>query len=91
MLILQSSSLLKVETETGRIVKIWTRKDSKGESFSCVRKYMILFVDQDNNPLHEIPIQLTAKGCFQFEFDRKLCEFRVVYMALLSRIDLWTL
>ena len=33
---------------------------------------MILFVDQDNNPLHEVPLQLTAKGCFQFEFDQLL-------------------
>jgi hypothetical protein len=35
-----------------------------------------LFADEDNNPLHEAPLQLTAKGCFQFEFDRQLCEFR---------------
>ena len=42
----------------------------------CVRKYLILFVDEDNNPLHKVPLQLTAKGCFQFEFDQQLCEFR---------------
>jgi hypothetical protein len=41
-----------------------------------VRKYLILFVDEDNNPLHEVPLQLTAKGCFQLEFDQQLCEFR---------------
>jgi hypothetical protein len=76
MLILQRSSLLKVETNTGRIVKVWTSKDKKDETFTCVRKYMILFVHQDNNPLHEVPVQLTARGCFQFEFDRQLKEFK---------------
>jgi len=76
MLILQRSSLLKVETNTGRIIKVWTSADKKDETNGCVRKYMILFVDQDNNPLHEVPIQLTARGCFQFEFDRQLYEFR---------------
>jgi hypothetical protein len=61
-----------------RVVNVWTSKDKKDETYSCVRKYMILFVDQDNNPLHEIPVQLTARGCFQLEFDRQLCEFRSV-------------
>jgi len=32
MLILQHSSLLKVETETGRIVKVWSSKDKKDET-----------------------------------------------------------
>ena len=41
-----------------------------------MRKYLILFVDQDDNPLHKIPVQLTTKGRFQLEFDRQLCEFR---------------
>ena len=42
----------------------------------CARNYLILFVDEDNNPLYEVPLQLTAKGCFQLEFDQKFCEFR---------------
>ena len=42
----------------------------------CVRKYMIFFVDEDNNPLHEVPLHLTARGCFQFEFDKQLCDFK---------------
>jgi len=75
MLIFQRS-LLKLETKTGCIVKVWTSKDKKDETYTCVRKYLILFVDQDNNPLHKIPVQLTARGCFQLEFDRQICEFR---------------
>jgi len=78
MLTLQCSSLLKGETKTGCIVKVWTSKEKKDETYTCVRKYFILFVDQDNNPLHKIPLQLTARGCFQLEFDRQLCKFRSV-------------
>ena len=76
MLVLQRSLLLKVETNTGRIVKVWTRNDKKDETYLCVRKYMILFVDEDNKPLHQVPLHLTTKGCFQFEFDQQLCEFK---------------
>jgi hypothetical protein len=39
---------------------------------------MILFVDRDNNPLHEVPLQLTEKGCFRFEFDQQIYEIRSV-------------
>ena len=67
MLIPQRSSPLKIEINTRRIVKVWTSKDRKDETYTCIRKYLILFVDQDNNPLHEIPVQLTVRGCFQFE------------------------
>ena len=35
-----------------------------------------MFVDQDNNPQHEFHLQLRARGCFQFEFYQKFCEFR---------------
>jgi hypothetical protein len=76
MLILQRSLLLKVETNTGRTVKVWSLDDKKDETYTCVRKYLILFVDENNNPLHEVPLQLTAKGCFQFEFDKQLYAFR---------------
>jgi len=33
-------------------------------------------VDQDNHPLHKIPVQITERSCFQLEFDRQICEFR---------------
>jgi hypothetical protein len=70
MLILQRSLLLKVETETGRILRAWIANENKGgDTYACVRKYLNLFVDENNKPLHEAPLQLTAKGCFQFEFD----------------------
>ena len=83
MLILQRSFLLKVETKTDRILRAWIAKESKEKNtYACVRKYMILFVDEDNNPLHEVPVQLTANGCFQFDFDQQLCDFR----ALMTKV-----
>jgi penicillin-binding protein-related factor A (putative recombinase) len=78
MLILQRSLLLKVETKTGRILRARIAKESKKENtYMCVRKYFILFVDEDNKPLHEIPLQLTVKGCLQLEFDQQLCGLEV--------------
>ena len=29
--------------------------------------------------MHEVPLQLTARGCFQYEFDQKLCKFKTAY------------
>jgi hypothetical protein len=81
MLILQRSLLVKVVNKTGRILRAWIANESKeGDVNACVRKYMILFVDQDNNPLHEIPVELTARGCFQFEFDKQFCNFRTTML-----------
>jgi hypothetical protein len=79
MIILQRSLLLKVETRTGRILRTWiTKKQERKHIYVCVRKYLIFIVDEDNNPLHEVPVQLTAKECFQLEFNQQLCEFRSV-------------
>jgi hypothetical protein len=79
MLILQRSLLLKVVGKTGQILRAWIAKESKeGDKYACVKKYMILFVDNNNNPLHEIPLQLTAKGYFQMEFDQQYCDFRKI-------------
>ena len=66
VIILQRSLLLKVETKTGRILRAWVAGESKEENtYTCIRKYMILLLDENNNPLHEVPLQLTATGCFQ--------------------------
>jgi hypothetical protein len=52
---IQCSSLLKVETKTARIPRVWISKESKDDhTYTCVRKYKI-FVDQDKNSLHEVP------------------------------------
>ncbi|CCV02488.1 hypothetical protein IIV31_116R [Armadillidium vulgare iridescent virus] len=77
MIILQRSLLLKIVTKTGKVLRAWKKKESKEKDgvkdyYACVKRYLIIFVDEENNPLHEIPLQLTAKGCFQFEFDQQL-------------------
>ena len=78
MIILQRSVLLKVETKTGLILRAWIAIESKEENtYACVRKYMIMFVDKDNNPLHEAPVQLTAKGCFQLKFDQQIANLEL--------------
>jgi hypothetical protein len=65
--------------KTGQILRAWIAKESKeGDKYVCAKKYMILFVDDNNDPLHEIPLQLTTKGCFQLEFDQQYCDFREV-------------
>ena len=79
MIIHQHSLLLKVETKTGRILSAWVAGESKEENtYTCIRIYMILLLDENNNPLHEVPLQLTARGSFQYEVDQKLCEFESV-------------
>jgi len=87
MLILQRSLLSKVEVKTGRVLRAWLAKEGKDENTcACVRKCMLLFADRDNNPLHEGPLQLTAKGCFQFEFDQQICEIRSVVTKVYNEI-----
>lgn len=44
--------------------------------YTCVRRYLLVFMDENNKPLHTTPIQLTAKGTFQVDFDNSLKEFR---------------
>ena len=78
MLIRQRPLLLKVETKKRRILRAWIARESKEENtYACVRKYVIMFVDKDNNPLHEAPVQLTAKGCFQFKFDQQITNLEL--------------
>ncbi|GHV49503.1 hypothetical protein AGMMS49579_01390 [Spirochaetia bacterium] len=75
MLIIQRSPLLKINKNTNRVEGEW-RKNENRDEFICVRRYLIMFVDENKSFLHEDPIQLTAKGCFQVEFDKKYLEFR---------------
>ena len=71
MLTLQGSLLLNVETKTGLILRASIFKESKEVNththiyiyiYVCVRKYLILFVEGDNNPLHEVPLQRIASN-----------------------------
>lgn len=84
MLIIGRSPLLKINEETGYTVDTWIKGDnqfkrSDGKNlYACVRRYFIIFVDENNVPLHnpDQPIQLTARGYFQMEFDKMYMFFR---------------
>jgi len=49
---------------------------SKDSGCKAARRYMLIFVDGSNIPLHVAPIQLTAWGHFQLNFDKQLLLFR---------------
>ena len=55
-----------------KVTGVWT----KGSGERACRRYMLILLDEKNAPLHIAPIQLTAWGNFQLEFDKKLVEFR---------------
>jgi hypothetical protein len=84
MLIIGRSPLLKINDETGYTVDVWVKGDNQFKKldgknlYACVRRYFIVFVDENNVPLHNPnqPIQLTARGYFQMEFDKMYMLFR---------------
>ena len=49
---------------------------SRDSGCKAARRYMLIFVDATNIPLHVAPIQLTAWGHFQLNFDKQLLLFR---------------
>jgi hypothetical protein len=75
---------LKINEETGFTVDMWVKGDNQHKRadgknmYACVRRYFIIFLDENNAPLHnpEQPIQLTARGYFQMEFDKMYMFFR---------------
>jgi hypothetical protein len=58
-----------------KVQKIWEKGD-KDAGFQSARRYLLIFLDSANQPLHVVPIQLTAWSVFQLEFDRNLMAFR---------------
>lgn len=82
ILVLRRTKLLRISNENKNYEGFWVKgdgeiKDDKGQKkYLCARRYLIIFIDGKNKPLHEYPIQLTAKGIFQVEFDNSLMKFR---------------
>lgn len=82
MCIIRRTKLLKVISETGSFSGLWVKGDGEfkneqgNKKYACVRKYLIMFLDENNYPLHKIPLQFTAKGTFQISFDQALQSFR---------------
>lgn len=84
MCIIRRTELLKLEN--GRFAGSWRVGDKEKKNsnhqplFVCVRRYLIMFVDKNGIPLHEEPIQLTARGTFQYDFDTNYMQFRKSFM-----------
>lgn len=95
IIVLRRTKLLRLTNDKNTYAGYWRKgdgeiKDDKGQKkYSCVRRYLIVFVDENNRPLHEDPIQLTAKGYFQMEFDNALMKFRseitIAYNKVMKR------
>lgn len=80
--VLRRTKLIKITTDKGRVCGYWVEGDGtiKNENgsrkYACARRYLIVFLDEQNKPLHSIPLQFTAKGTFQINFDKELMSFR---------------
>ena len=81
MLILRRTKLIRL-TDKGQFSGFWVKgdgeiKDETGKKkYTCARRYLVFFVDEQNNTLHTDPIQLTAKGTFMVNFDQEYMKFR---------------
>lgn len=79
--VIRRTKLLRLDN-AGKLLGLWMKgdgeyRDEKGiKLYYCVRRYLLIFLDENNEPLHEKPLQLTAKGNFQVDFDRNLIFFR---------------
>lgn len=82
MCIIRRTKLLRLTTDKNVYFGYWIKGDGEiknengSRKFSCARRYLIVFLDENNEPLHDEPIQLTAKGTFQVSFDTNLVNFR---------------
>ena len=77
MLMIKRSLSLKVEAKTGRILITWIAKESKGDTYTCVRKYMILLLDENNNPLQEILYSLLREFLFNTNLIKNFVSLEV--------------
>ena len=77
----------KAVAKTGRIVRVWIAKLIKlRDMYECVKEYIILFVDQDDNPLHDIHLQLAEIGCFQFYFIKKFVNLEHQFFKFILKM-----
>ncbi len=49
--------------------------------YTCKRKYVLVFLDENNQPLHESFVQLSTSGTFMVDFDQKLLNFRKEFLT----------
>ena len=80
LLVIGRSPLLKQSKATSLIVGEWVKGDNR-DLYNCVRRFLIICLDEQHKPLHEVPLQLTGKGYFQMSFDQSLLNFRTLMVA----------
>lgn len=79
--VLRKTKLLRFDN-ANNLCGIWVKgdgdiRDEKGyKKYTCIRRYLLLFLDENNEPLHNQPLQLTARGMFQIDFENTLRLFR---------------
>ncbi|MCC5640983.1 DUF5895 domain-containing protein [Nostoc sp. CHAB 5844] len=60
-----------------KVIGVWRKDDGLDKNnYKFARRYMVIFVDAQNQPLHIAPVQITAWGVFQVSFDQQLLAFR---------------
>jgi hypothetical protein len=53
-----------------------SRKDDKDSPYRQIRRYLLLFLGYDGQPLHAKPVQFTAKGAFGYSFNQEIQSFQ---------------
>lgn len=75
MLVIGRSPLLYAIDK--KVIGVWRKDEGLDKnSYKFGRRYMVIFVDAQNQPLHIAPVQITAWGVFQVSFDQQLVAFR---------------
>lgn len=91
IIVIRRTPLFRLNTSNGRIGGLWVKGDNdivdaQGvKQYTCARRYLIVFVDEDNKPLHDTPIQLTSKGYFMATFDKELMSFRYTFKTVYGK------
>jgi hypothetical protein len=62
------------QTEAGQVYE--THRDDKDSPYRQIRRYLLLFLDKDGNPLHSRPLQLTASGAFGYSLNKEYTSFQ---------------
>ena len=84
LLILRSSPLLCKNLNTGYVDCLWNAPLHKPVAhLKSMRRHLVLFVDEKNEPMHTRPIQLSAMGHFLYNFDKMYEKFDLMRTNLL--------
>lgn len=77
MIILRRTALLRYDKEKQKVDALWLkpRDDVLKPRVQAIKKYLVMFVDEENKFLHKKPIQLTLKGYALLEFDKQYQNF----------------